>query len=59
MRILRLVAPTHPAAAPLLAGLRQEYTDLYGPAVATELDRHSPVEFLPPSGASWSSSTTA
>jgi GNAT superfamily N-acetyltransferase len=49
--VFRLVSPTHPAAAPMLAGLRQEYTDLYGPEVATELDRHSPIEFLPPSGA--------
>jgi ribosomal protein S18 acetylase RimI-like enzyme len=51
MSVLRLVSPTHPAAAPLLAGLRHEYTELYGPDVATELDRHSPIEFLPPSGA--------
>jgi ribosomal protein S18 acetylase RimI-like enzyme len=50
MAVLRLVSPTHPAAAPLLTGLRLEYTAFYGPEVATELDRHSPVEFLPPSG---------
>jgi GNAT superfamily N-acetyltransferase len=51
MSVLRLVSPTHPSAAPLLAGLRQEYTELYGPEVATELDRYSPIEFLPPAGA--------
>jgi ribosomal protein S18 acetylase RimI-like enzyme len=51
MSVLRLVSPTQPAAAPLLAGLRQEYTQLYGPEAATEVDRHSPIEFLPPSGA--------
>jgi ribosomal protein S18 acetylase RimI-like enzyme len=49
--VLRLVSPTHPAAAPLLASLRQEYSDLYGPEVAGELDRHAALEFLPPSGA--------
>jgi GNAT superfamily N-acetyltransferase len=51
MTSLRLVSPTQPAAAPLLAGLRQEYSMLYGPEVATELDRYAPIEFLPPSGA--------
>jgi GNAT superfamily N-acetyltransferase len=49
--VLRLVTPTHPAAAPLLAGLRQIYQDLYGPEVATEVDRYSTFEFLPPAGA--------
>jgi hypothetical protein len=49
--VLRLVSPSHPAAAPLLAALRQEYADLYGSDVATELDRYPPIEFLPPSGA--------
>jgi ribosomal protein S18 acetylase RimI-like enzyme len=51
MSVLRLVSPTQPVAAPLLAGLRQEYTDLYGTDVAAEVDRYSPMEFLPPSGA--------
>jgi ribosomal protein S18 acetylase RimI-like enzyme len=51
MSVLRLVSPTQPAAAPLLAGLRAQYHDDYGPEVAAELDRYSPVEFLPPSGA--------
>jgi GNAT superfamily N-acetyltransferase len=51
MSILRLVSPSQPAAAPLLAGLRQEYTQMYGPDIATEVDRYSPIEFLPPSGA--------
>lgn len=51
MSVLRLVTPTHPAAEPLFAGLRQEYHDLYGPEVAAELDRYSPVDFLPPAGA--------
>ena len=41
----------HPAAAPLLAGLRQEYHRDYGPEVAAEMDRYSPIEFLPPGGA--------
>jgi GNAT superfamily N-acetyltransferase len=45
------VTPTHPAAAPLLAGLRHEYTRAYGPEVALELDRYSIYEFLPPGGA--------
>src|SRR3954452_22662200 len=48
---LRLVTPTHPAAAPLLAGLRQEYQIMYGPEVAAELDAYSPYEFFPPAGA--------
>jgi GNAT superfamily N-acetyltransferase len=51
MSVLRLVSPTQPAAAPLLAALRQEYSLLYGPEVAAELDRHSAIEFLPPAGA--------
>jgi GNAT superfamily N-acetyltransferase len=51
MSVLRLVSPTHPAAAPLLAGLRYEYHRDYGPTVAGELHRLSPIEFLPPSGA--------
>jgi ribosomal protein S18 acetylase RimI-like enzyme len=51
MSVLRLVSPTQPAAAPLLAALRQEYSLLYGPDVAAELDRHSAIEFLPPAGA--------
>jgi GNAT superfamily N-acetyltransferase len=51
MEVLRLVTPTHPAAAPLLAGLRHEYTQLYGPEVAKELDLYSILEFLPPAGA--------
>jgi ribosomal protein S18 acetylase RimI-like enzyme len=51
MSVLRLVSPTQPAAAPLLAALRQQYHRDYGPEVAAELDRHSPIEFLPPSGA--------
>jgi len=49
--VLRLVSPTDPAVAPLLAGLRREYTALYGPDAATELDRYAPIEFLPPAGA--------
>jgi ribosomal protein S18 acetylase RimI-like enzyme len=48
---LRLVSPSDPAAAPLLAGLRHEYHRAYGPEVAAELDRYSPIEFLPPGGA--------
>jgi GNAT superfamily N-acetyltransferase len=51
MDVLRLVTPSHPAAAPLLAGLRHDYTQAYGPDVATEVDRYSTFEFLPPSGA--------
>jgi GNAT superfamily N-acetyltransferase len=51
MAHLRLVTPTHPAAAPLLAGLRQEYQTVYGPEVAAELDAYSPYEFFPPAGA--------
>jgi GNAT superfamily N-acetyltransferase len=47
---LRLVTATHPAAAPLLAGLRQEYQTLYGPDVAAELDAYAPFEFFPPAG---------
>ena len=30
---LRLVTPSHPAAVPLLAGLRREYTDVAGGAL--------------------------
>jgi len=48
---LRLVTPSHPAAAPLLAGLRQEYHTTYGPDVAAELDAYSEYEFFPPAGA--------
>jgi GNAT superfamily N-acetyltransferase len=48
---LRLVTPTHPAAAPLLVGLRLEYQTLYGPDVAAEVDAYSEFEFLPPAGA--------
>ncbi len=48
---LRLVTPTHPAAAPLLVGLRLEYQTLYGPDVAAEVDAYSVFEFLPPAGA--------
>ena len=51
MSDLRLVSPTHPAAAPLLTGLRHEYHRDYGPEVARELDLYSPLEFLPPGGA--------
>jgi GNAT superfamily N-acetyltransferase len=51
MSDLRLVSPTHPAAAPLLAGLRNEYHRAYGSGVAAELDLYSPLEFLPPGGA--------
>ena len=51
MTVLRLVSPTQPAAAPLLAGLRQEYHTLYGPDVTADVDQYSPIEFLPPSGA--------
>jgi GNAT superfamily N-acetyltransferase len=51
MSTLRLVSPTNPAAAPLLAGLRHEYHRDYGPDVAADLHRLSPIEFLPPSGA--------
>ena len=48
---LRLVTPTHPAAAPLLAGLRHEYMQAYGPEAVSDLDRYSIFEFLPPAGA--------
>jgi len=48
---LRLVTSTHPAAAPLLAGLRHEYMQVYGPEAVSDLDRYSTFEFLPPSGA--------
>jgi GNAT superfamily N-acetyltransferase len=41
----------HPAAAPLLVGLRLEYTALYGPDGRAELDATSGYEFLPPAGA--------
>jgi GNAT superfamily N-acetyltransferase len=51
MTRLRLVTPTHPSAAPLLAGLRQEYQIVYGPEVAAELDAYSAYEFFPPAGA--------
>jgi hypothetical protein len=47
----RLVTPMHPAAAPLLAGLRHEYQTIYGPAVAAELDAYSVYDFFPPAGA--------
>ena len=48
---LRLVTPTHPAAAPLLVGLRHEYQLMYGPDGAAELDATSGYEFFPPAGA--------
>jgi GNAT superfamily N-acetyltransferase len=48
---LRLVTPSHPAAAPLLAGLRQEYQLTYGSDVAAEMDAYSEYEFFPPAGA--------
>jgi ribosomal protein S18 acetylase RimI-like enzyme len=48
---LRLVTPSHPAAAPLLAGLRHEYQTIYGADVAAELDAYSEYEFFPPAGA--------
>jgi GNAT superfamily N-acetyltransferase len=48
---LRLVTAMHPAAAPLLAGLRREYQILYGPEVAAELDAYTAYEFFPPAGA--------
>jgi GNAT superfamily N-acetyltransferase len=51
MDVLRLVTPTHPAAAPLLAGLRSEYMQAYGPEAVSDLDRYSTFEFLPPAGA--------
>ena len=51
MSVLRLVSPTDPAVAPLLAGLGREYTELYGPDAASELNRCAPTEFLPPTGA--------
>jgi GNAT superfamily N-acetyltransferase len=51
MEVLRLVTPTHPAAAPLLAGLRHEYVQAYGPEAVSDLDRYSTFEFLPPAGA--------
>jgi GNAT superfamily N-acetyltransferase len=51
MTRLRLVTPTHPAAAPLLVGLRLEYMGLYGSDGAAELDATSGYEFLPPAGA--------
>jgi GNAT superfamily N-acetyltransferase len=51
MSRLRLVTPMHPAAAPLLAGLRQEYVALYGRDGAAELDATSGYEFFPPAGA--------
>jgi GNAT superfamily N-acetyltransferase len=51
MTRLRLVTPTHPAAAPVLVGLRQEYQALYGRDGAAELDATSGYEFLPPAGA--------
>jgi GNAT superfamily N-acetyltransferase len=48
---LRLVTAMHPAAAPLLAGLRREYSIMYGPEVAAELDAYTAYEFFPPAGA--------
>ena len=51
MTEIRNVSADHPAAAPLLAGLRQEYFTLYGAAVEPELDRYAAMEFLPPQGA--------
>jgi GNAT superfamily N-acetyltransferase len=47
MEVLRLVTPTHPAAAPLLAGLRSEY----GQEAVSDLDAYSTFAFLPPAGA--------
>jgi ribosomal protein S18 acetylase RimI-like enzyme len=51
MTALRLVSPDHPAAAPLLAGLRQHYYTRYGTSVEADLDRYSGMEFFPPAGA--------
>jgi ribosomal protein S18 acetylase RimI-like enzyme len=51
MSDIRHVSADHPAAAPLLAGLRQEYFTLYGAAVEPELDRYAAMEFHPPQGA--------
>jgi GNAT superfamily N-acetyltransferase len=48
---LRLISAADPAAAPLLAGLRQEYMNAYGPEAASDLDSYSTFEFLPPCGA--------
>ncbi|MDP4508570.1 GNAT family N-acetyltransferase [Nonomuraea turcica] len=46
---VRLVGMADPAAAPLLAGLHQEYTSRYGPN--DELVRYPEAEFAPPHGA--------
>jgi len=51
MTEIRNVSADHPAAAPLLAGLRQEYFTLYGAAVERELDRYAAMQFHPPEGA--------
>jgi GNAT superfamily N-acetyltransferase len=51
MSDIRHVSADHPAAAPLLAGLRREYFTLYGASVERELDRYAAMEFLPPEGA--------
>jgi GNAT superfamily N-acetyltransferase len=40
----------HPAAAPLLAGLRQEYQTRYGSRVAAEIDAYPAYDFFPPAG---------
>ena len=51
MTALRNVSPDHPAAAPLLAGLRQYYYTRYGGSVEADLDRYAAMEFFPPAGA--------
>ena len=40
-----------PAAAPLIAGLEQEYRELYGAAAAGEMRGFDAIEFAPPEGA--------
>ena len=47
------VLPSHltdPAAAPLLAGLRDEYTERYGAVANAEFDHHPPEVFTPARG---------
>jgi GNAT superfamily N-acetyltransferase len=41
---------TDPSAAPLLAGLVQEYTERYGPGAAAEFEEHPPEVFTPERG---------
>jgi ribosomal protein S18 acetylase RimI-like enzyme len=47
----RMVSHDDPAAAPVLAGLEQEYRSLYGDVVDGEIELYDAAEFAPPMGA--------